>query len=401
MSPTSTPRISLVLGGGGLKGFAHIGVLRALEERGIRPTVYAGTSIGALIAAARAGGMEWREMMRRAESLKRRDLFRLNHVGMLVDRLKVPSVYTEDPLRFLCESVAPPHTFRDLPVRLLVNTVDLARGTQVVWGLPGLQDVPVADAVYASCALPGAFPPGVVDGRVCVDGGVIDNLPAAIASIGTDLVIAVDVGSSDLTHEAEIATSGFFNIYMRAATVMMHALQLQPLSAWEGPPILLVRPRVAHVGWFDFGQTPELVEAGYRAAEESLAHLDDALAAPGGVFPRRPTRIAVNRDRCTGCGICVSLAPRTMGLDSQRKAYALTHVVEWSPADGDFVNHCPTAAIVCEVVRPTRVMPVLENEADPPPPTPPAPPAPHAPHADDEPDLPDTRETPISDSAAA
>ena len=360
----ASPRVALVLGGGGLKGFAHVGVLRALTERGIFPTVYAGTSIGALIAAARAGGMEWHEMARRAESLRRRDLFRVNHVGMLVDRLKVPSFYLEEPLRFLCESVAPPGKFHELPVRLLVNTVDLAHGTQVVWGLPGLQDVRVADAVYASCALPGAFPPGVVDGRICVDGGVVDNLPAAIAGIGTDYVIAVDVGSSDLTHEKEIASQGFFSIYMRAATTMMHTLQQQPLTAWQGPPMLLIRPRVSHVGWFDFQHTAEPIDAGYRAAEEAFDHLDTVRTAPGGVFPRRSVRVVVDHGKCTGCGICVALAPNVMGLDSRRKAYALTHVLDWSPADGDFVNHCPTRAISIERVDSRRGLPILEQEAE-------------------------------------
>src|SRR6185437_11345235 len=76
-------RTALVLGGGGLKGFVHIGVIRALEERGIRPSVIAGTSIGALIGAAYAGGMSVSEMEARAVSLRRRDLFRINHVGML------------------------------------------------------------------------------------------------------------------------------------------------------------------------------------------------------------------------------------------------------------------------------------------------------------------------------
>src|SRR3979409_2183861 len=77
-------RIALVLGGGGLKGFAHIGVFRALKELGIEPTVVAGTSIGALIGAAYARGMEVPEMIDRARALKRRDLFRLNQMGMVL-----------------------------------------------------------------------------------------------------------------------------------------------------------------------------------------------------------------------------------------------------------------------------------------------------------------------------
>jgi NTE family protein len=338
-------RIALVLGGGGLKGFAHIGVLRALEEHGIVPEVIAGTSIGAFIASAQIAGMSVDEMQLRAESLQRKDLFRIDHVGMLMERMRASSIYMEEPLRALCESVSPAATFAALPRRLLVNTVDVERGTQVVWGLPGLDDVPVADAVYASCALPGAFPPGRVNGRICVDGGVIDNLPANIASVGMDAVIAVDVGSSDLSAATEVTRRGFAAIYMRSATIMMHALQGWPLSQWSGPPMLLIRPRLGHVNWLGFGNTREVISEGYRAATKALEHYDSCLAEPGGIYPRHRVAIDVNRERCTGCTTCVALAPRTMALDSERKAYPLAVEREWSPADGDFVRHCPTAAI--------------------------------------------------------
>src|SRR5262245_29750481 len=157
---SSSRRIALVLGGGGMKGFAHIGVMQALEERGIVPTVYAGTSIGAMLGAARVGGMSIDDMRRRAESLKRRDLFRLNHFGMLMERMRSPSIYLEEPLRDLTRAVVPRGKFTDLPHTLLVNTVDLERGEPLVWGAHGLRDVIVQDAVYASCALPGFFPPG-------------------------------------------------------------------------------------------------------------------------------------------------------------------------------------------------------------------------------------------------
>ncbi|HVE78510.1 MAG TPA: patatin-like phospholipase family protein [Gemmatimonadaceae bacterium] len=338
-------RIALVLGGGGLKGFAHIGVLRALEERGVRPSVIAGTSIGALMGAAYACGMPVPEMGERARRFRKADLFRLNHLGMLVDRMRSRAIYMDAPLRASVESVVADRRFDELETRLLVNTVDLRRGTTVVWGLPGLRDVSIRDAVYASCALPGYFPPGQVDGRLCVDGGVVDNLPVAIAALGCDAVIAVDVGNSDLTHGGDVEDQGFAAIYMRAATVMMHALQLQPLAQWSGPPMILIRPRVTHLGWFSFGHTAEIIEEGYRSAVIALEHLDECLAAPGGIFPRRNVRISVNRDLCTGCGICAALAPQLMGLDSQRKAFARAAVVPWSPADGDFVSHCPTRAI--------------------------------------------------------
>jgi NTE family protein len=170
-------KVALVLGGGGLKGFAHIGVFRALEEMGIEPAVVAGTSIGALIGAAYARGMSVSEMTDRARALKRRDLFRLNRMGMLLERQHSPAIYLEEPLRTIVKSIAGEKRFDQLKRSLLVNTVDIQRGSQVVWGLPGLRDVNVAEAVYASCALPGFYPPGVVGGRLCVDGGVLDNLP--------------------------------------------------------------------------------------------------------------------------------------------------------------------------------------------------------------------------------
>lgn len=337
-------KIALVLGGGGMKGFAHIGVLKALEERGIRPAMYAGTSIGAMVAAATVGGMPPDDLARRAEGLKRRDLFRINHFGMLLDRMKARSIYMEEPLRELCAAVVPRGTFDEHSAPLLVNTVDLERGTQIVWGLPGLRDVSIQDAIYASCALPGFFPPGQVDGRQCVDGGVIDNLPAHIASLGMDMVIAVDVGSSDLERLPGVAQQGFASIYMRSAMTMMHALQQYPLSQWSGPPMLLIRPKVGR-DWLSFSGSVQNIREGYRAAAKALEHFEAYLEQPGGIFPRKRVELSVDRDKCIGCGLCTALAPTYFGLDSSGKAFARTKLVEWSAADGDFVHQCPTLAI--------------------------------------------------------
>ena len=337
-------RVALVLGGGGLKGFAHIGVLRALEERGIAPDVYAGTSIGALIAAAYLGGTPVDELQSRAEALRKRDLFRINHIGMLLERMRSPSIYLEEPLRALCAAALSDVTFADLPKRLLVNTVDLDHGARVVWGLPGLENVSVRDAVYASCALPGFFPPGRVGERTCIDGGVVDNLPVSVASQFADLIVAVDVGSSDQSRR-DAASAGFAGIYMRAATMMMHALQQFPLERWHGPPMVLIRPRVDDAAWLSFADTSSNIAEGYRSATRALERFESYWDHPNCVFPRRRVQIDVNRELCTGCGTSVSLAPAVMGMDGTGKAYARTHVVDWSPDEGGFVLECPTAAI--------------------------------------------------------
>jgi NTE family protein len=342
-----------------MKGFAHIGVMQALQERGIIPTTYSGTSIGALLAAARLGGTTVEQLRERALTLRRKDLFRINHFGMLMERMRSPSIYLEDPLRDLIAAVVPEGTFEDLPKQLMVNTVDLEHGAPVIWGARGLRNVNVRDAVYASCALPGFFPPGMVADRLCVDGGVIDNLPTGIAGLDADIVIAVDVGSAEMRPITGIASMGFANIYMRAATTMMHALQQFPLQHWQGPPMVLIRPRCGE-DWLSFAHIEDTIEEGHRAGLKALEDIDAFYDQPGGIYPRRRFEIDVDRDRCIGCGLCVSLAPNLMGLDAQGKAYARTKTVEWSPADGDFVAYCPTAAIVSRKIE--RVVPLKAGE---------------------------------------
>jgi NTE family protein len=359
------PKVALVLGGGGLKGFAHIGVLRACEERGIRPTVVAGTSIGSLIAAAYAGGMAIDEMERRALDLRKHDLFRIDHISMVTKRMLSPSLYLGKPLERLVRDIVPAGTFRDLGRPLLVNTVDLEATSQVLWGLPGLQDVEIWEAVYASCALPGFFPPGVLGGRTCADGGISDNVPALAASQGMDAVIAVDVGSTNIARARRIKEKGFAAIYMRSAQIMMKSLQSLQLHQWHGPPLLLVRPAVWQFSMFSFAHVRRMIDLGYEAAVDALDRAGASLML-GGVWPRRIVDVSVDRAACTGCGICATLAPRSMIMDQSGKAEVLVSPVEWSRSDGDFVHQCPTNAIKVEALeglgrRDTMEMPILED----------------------------------------
>jgi NTE family protein len=345
MNSETPRRIGVVLGGGALKGLAHVGALRALEDAGVRPALYAGTSIGAMIAAAAASGTSARELEERARRFRRRDLFRINHMGMLLERMQSRSIYLEAPLRTLCEGLVPPGTFYDLPTPLLVTAVDVERGVPLVFGRPGFRSVRVRDAVYASCALPGFFPPGLVGGRVCIDGGTTDNLPVAIAAQQVDALIAVDVGIADVPEASGVATQGFASIFMRAATMMMHEQQQHVLEVWGTPPMLLVRPPVQHIDWFSFAHIDALMQHGYDAMQLALRDLDRMLAAERGIFPRRPVEIAVKREACTGCALCVARAPATMTLDAGGRAVARRPTSEWSPADGDFARCCPTGAI--------------------------------------------------------
>ena len=121
-----------------------------LEEHGLVPGLVVGSSIGSLIGAAWASGVPLRQMEERARAVRRRDIFQVAHTDVAFRRLQAPALYRREPLEFLVRSLVGDVTFRDLHRRLLVNTVDLHSGIQVLWGLPGLLDTKVADAVVAS-----------------------------------------------------------------------------------------------------------------------------------------------------------------------------------------------------------------------------------------------------------
>jgi NTE family protein len=337
--------VTLVLGGGGLKGLAHIGVLRALEERAIEPQLVIGTSMGSLIGATWASGMPTREMAVRALHVKRRNVFQVAHYDMAFKRMRSPAIYRPEPLDELVTSLVGGVTFEALRRRLLVNTVDLHSGRQLFFGLPGTRKTSLADAVFASCALPGIFPPREIAKRFYIDGAVVDNLPVRIAtSLSTDPIIAVALTAPGV-ERSPADTNGFAATYIRALEIMMQAQLATSLRTWEGPPVLLVAPEVAHVPMFSFRHTEALIAEGKRATLEALDGLKGPLAemAPG-VHPRTSVHLSVNPGVCIGCGLCVERAPALFKMDGD-KAVAISPEQIWSPVDGSIVQECPVGAI--------------------------------------------------------
>ena len=340
-------RFSLVLGGGGMKGLAHIGVLQALTERGMHPTCVIGSSVGALIGAAWAAGRSPEVLREFAVRLRRRDVFVVAHADMAFKRMRSPALFRRDPLDHLLHELVGDITFQQLKRPLIVNTVDINSGMQVFWGLPGLEDVRVADAVFASCAMPGYLPPREIRGRHYFDGATVDNLPVATArTLDVDLIMAVDVSASSAFREDK-QEEGFAAVFARATEVAMQSSLELRLESWTTPPIYFMHPRVEHISPFSFDDLRELVEEGYRDANAALSHLED-WPGPGdeGVFPKRRVTVRVERDRCIGCGACLVHAPRGMFvLDAHGKAVVTRPDQVWSPTDGVFIRHCPTYAI--------------------------------------------------------
>ena len=339
-------RVTLVLGGGGLKGLAHIGVLRALDERGIEPGLVVGTSMGALIGATWASGMPSREMMARARNVRRKNVFQVAHYDMAFKRMRSPAVYRREPLDELISSLVGGFTFGALRRSLLVNTVDLHSGRQVFFGLPGTRATHLADAVFASCALPGIFPPREIEGRYYIDGAVVENLPVRIAaSLAEDPVIAVTLTAPGV-ERAHDDTAGFAATYIRALEIVMQSQIATSLRGWDSAPLLLVRPRVAHVSMFSFHHTEQLIAEGYRATMEALDAAGTPLAAlPAAVHPRVPVQISVDPATCIGCGLCAERAPELFQL-VEGKAVARAPDQVWSPVDGWIVQECPVGAII-------------------------------------------------------
>ncbi|HTS87922.1 MAG TPA: patatin-like phospholipase family protein [Gemmatimonadales bacterium] len=346
---------TLVLSGGGLKGLAHIGVLRALGERGLEPGLVVGSSMGSLVAAAWAAGMPIDEMTERGLAVRRRDIFQVAHMDMAFKRMRAPAVYRHEPLDGLIESLVGTRTFESLQRRLIINTVELNTGMQVLWGLPGLRHARVADAVFASCALPGIFPPREIDGRWYVDGAVVENMPAQVAaSHGEGPVMAVDVGGSSALR-SNVQDEGFAATYVRGLEIVMQTMMESRLRPWTAPPLVLVHPRVEHVSMFAFGHNRELIEEGYRATLDLLDLLEEDFDCNGhGIHPQRRVEVRVDRDRCVGCGACVMHAPWVFELDEAGLARVRQPVQSWSPLDGAYVRNCPTYAISARLAVPAR-----------------------------------------------
>ncbi|HXE57723.1 MAG TPA: patatin-like phospholipase family protein [Gemmatimonadales bacterium] len=342
----SSPPFSLVLSGGGLKGLAHVGVLQALEEHGLVPSLVVGSSMGALVAAGWAAGVPVSELVARAHRVRRRDVFQVAHADMAIRRLKAPAVYRREPLDALIRDLVGDRTFHDLIHPLVVNTVDIDSGMQVLWGLPGLRDARVADAVFASCALPGIFPPREIAGGYYADGAVVENLPVRIAAAaGTGPVVAVNVSSTSVLR-TEVRAGGFAATYIRGLEIVMQTMMEAQLRGWDRPPLLLVHPRVEHVSMFSFDHSRELLEEGRRAMTAAIPALRECFAVEArGIYPQKRVVVQLDRELCIGCGACVMHAPDVFRLDGGGKAEVIAPRQVWSPLDGAYVRNCPTFAI--------------------------------------------------------
>lgn len=263
---------ALALGAGGARGIAHIAVVEALDEMGVRPVAISGASIGAVIGAGYAAGLSGRVM--------RRHLIKLAHYrGEVVRRVmasravawsEILSAGFGNPLvvdaakfydAFLAE-ILPEH-FADLKIPLTVVTADLHKREAVTFS-----DGPLKPAIAASIAVPALVRPLEVDGRVLVDGGVVDPLPFGCLRQKADVTIAIDVSGG-----ATGRTPDPWETLFAAISVMSHTIVSYRLK--EGAPDLVLRPKIDIFGMLDFFQASAIL----RAAEGIKQEIKDKVGA--------------------------------------------------------------------------------------------------------------------------
>jgi NTE family protein len=270
-----TKSFALALGGGGARGLAHIAVLEALDDMGQKPAAIAGTSIGALIAAAYAAGMSGREIRRfvitlahdRAEVFRRLIATRAGTFANLFN-LGFGSATLVDAEKF-CQQFLPdkvPDDFGELEIPLTIIATDLYRRQQAAFS-----SGPLKPALAASIALPTVMRPVVLAGRVLIDGGATNPLPFEELRGHADLVVAVDISGAPTDERRDIPNP--WECLLATVLVMGNAITAEKIK--HGAPDLVVRPRVGAFRALDFLQASAIL----RAAEPVKVELKEKLAA--------------------------------------------------------------------------------------------------------------------------
>ena len=308
-SAPARPRIGLALGSGGARGWAHVGVLRRLQEMNVPIDCVAGTSIGAIMGAVFAANR-----LDVLEDLSRQLDWR--RVAMLFVEVNFPraGLLTGKRIRQLLQEIVRVQRIEDLSIPFAAVAANLRTGEQVVFTRGG-----VVDAIRASIAIPGIFVPALHEGQHLVDGGTINPVPVdVVASMGADIVIAVDVNlqpgrGNEKTPEAPKAVSraavgdvsailahvgeplprvqgavadamqrwfhhetpglSIFDVLTRSIRIAENQITRSRLKIY--PPALLIQPRVGDIETLDFHRSAQAIEAG-RAATDACA---DAIRA--------------------------------------------------------------------------------------------------------------------------
>jgi NTE family protein len=264
---------ALALGAGGARGLAHIAIVEALDEMGVKPAAIAGSSIGAVIGAGYAAGLSGREMRHHLLNLAHNpgEVWRRITSSRAVPWSQFLSAGFGNPLAvdagkfydaFLADMLPP--DFSDLKTQFIAIATDLHAREGVVF-----TSGPLRPAVAAAMAVPGLVRPLEHEGRVLVDGGAVDPLPFGCLRGTADVIVAIDVSG---TEEAGSALDPWSSL-MATISVMGHTIVAHKLK--EGAPDLVLRPNIGIFRMLDFFQASAIL----RAADPIKAEMRESLRA--------------------------------------------------------------------------------------------------------------------------
>jgi len=251
------PKIALVLGGGAARGFAHVGVIRVLEQEKIPLDMVVGTSVGSLIGAIYASNPNSFDLEWTAFTLEKDDLFDYGILGAFTGM----GVVKGEKLESFVQNKIPVANIEDLKLPFAAVATDLNRGARVV-----LDRGSVARAVHASSAIPGVFEPVNYQGKLLVDGGVMENIPISVArEKGADIVIAVDI-SENVTN---FNITNLVDVTMQAVNIMFD----ENVKNTEKDADILISPSVGDVAMLDFTQKKRCMQAGIEATQKAIPEI--------------------------------------------------------------------------------------------------------------------------------
>lgn len=267
-------RFGLALGGGGARGYAHIGVMRVLEREGFRPSTIAGTSMGSIMAAVFAAGHPADEVQ---QILSHMSFWRFLDLNPLSDMLNFSEL-----VRFLEPYV--PRQIEDFPIPLGITATDLITGTEVYF-----RQGDVFRAIRASIAYPGVINPIWVGEQLLADGGILNQIPVDLVRfLGAERVIAVDVTPLQVLHEHPQKKTWWQQIFRRGIdtnpiqnvyrSVELMQIRLAEVKLAVSRPDLVLRPRLEGIGLFSFQQLEQAIHDGEAAAQANLEQIRELLA---------------------------------------------------------------------------------------------------------------------------
>jgi len=251
------PKIGLALGSGGARGFAHLGAIKVLKEEGIPIDFIAGSSMGAMVGCFYGAGLDVNRLYKLAKVFRRKYYldFTVPKMGFIAGKRvkELIRVFTHGKnLEQL-----------DIPVRVVAT--DIMNGEKVIFDKGS-----IADAVRASISIPGIFVPEKLNGRLLVDGGVVDRVPVSVVKdMGADIIIAIDVARV----KTNLEITSIYDVIMQSLDI----LQMELVTQREIASHIMIRPRVEIYSSLAFTNIEEIINIGEVETRKHIEHIKEMM----------------------------------------------------------------------------------------------------------------------------